>query len=618
MLRTSVLLYYTKWASERCSYAYILGVAFIIACVVFFPLSGAGFWLIDDHGIVSFSRRLHAPDVPFWSSVYSLILETEVGRFPEVSRFRPVYFVVRVLQSAVLGLNSNAWFLVNAATLFCGVAAFGCALRRFFPSCVVITAMASLASFKFNKDLWARLGPAEIGAFGASMFFLLGLASLRNNPRGGWFLCCASSALAIGYKENFIFYLVPLGMALMYLLLEKRASLLTFLLLALPLGVALPVGVILFKVLIGDVGHIYRESVSVDGLRFMTLEFLVNSHFAVYAFLWTALCIVYFYHARKSHGHDKKIFYTICLVLFSVIMVDFGNYFFYQGNISSSSRYAFPYDSLLLIGLLSVLFAVLHYANGKVARNGVALACIAVLFCMVIPRQIWLWKENKAHHRNIAQFQEILSESKAYSQITLITAGQAVELYEPYFSLQAFSQAGLAAEKVTIFPFGASRNSALDKHLGKRLDREMAENPFTGLDSQTLLVAPYSGGLKKIEFLAQERRVPFLATSPSFGLGNSIPFGDMTVFIPVVDRRYAGVELRGDVQLSADEWRFFLNDEVCEPSRIAYGEGVVHIPFSSSAMVSRRSDLHILKIQFVGKDRSRNFGKLGSLVLMEQ
>ena len=184
------------------------------------PLGSARWDLIDDHEIahlVGPGGRLALTDIPS-----TLLQETEVGLAGRASRFRPVYYALRLLECSAWGLEPSRWYLARqvlfAVTVFIALALAAQAVG--VPAAVFCLAWVLAAPYW--PDVWARLGPSEsYAAFGLAVWgtgFTLFWRGPRR-PDGGPARLAAGIlllgfVLASGAKENLLVLLLPMLLVL--------------------------------------------------------------------------------------------------------------------------------------------------------------------------------------------------------------------------------------------------------------------------------------------------------------------------------------------------------------------------------------------------------------------
>jgi hypothetical protein len=84
---------------------------FAVSYHFFGPFVSAKFGLIDDHEILRFLGPNHV--VRFWDIPRLLITKTEVGQWGTSSRLRPIYYILRLVETALWGDHAGLWYLTR-------------------------------------------------------------------------------------------------------------------------------------------------------------------------------------------------------------------------------------------------------------------------------------------------------------------------------------------------------------------------------------------------------------------------------------------------------------------------------------------------------------------------
>jgi hypothetical protein len=205
-------------------------VILILSGAIAFLLIGrqifqANWGMIDDHEIFNFlGPRLHLPAAEIWSTLLS---KTEVGSLQ--GRFRPTYYVFKLIETSLWGTNVHLWYLARTIGFATFLGSIWWLMRRFVGFWLggVLTAGVSLVPLW--AGVWSRLGPSEaygaacIGIMLYAAYFLLFCEGPRSRNVSAVVLTLATIAL-VGLKETFI----PLaGGALVILILagfERKLS----------------------------------------------------------------------------------------------------------------------------------------------------------------------------------------------------------------------------------------------------------------------------------------------------------------------------------------------------------------------------------------------------------
>ncbi len=177
----------------------------ILSVVVFSPVLGAGFVLIDDHGIlrITSSDQMHPQSQPIPTSAWGAITTEDIPQ----GRVRLSYHFCYYGLITLLGTNAFAWHLVILAIGVTSVCSLYAALRKVQIPIVPSFLFVLLVLFAANSSLtWIKLGPAETWGtlFTCFALFAGAQASTSANPRY-WDIILFLSALLAGLaKESFV------------------------------------------------------------------------------------------------------------------------------------------------------------------------------------------------------------------------------------------------------------------------------------------------------------------------------------------------------------------------------------------------------------------------------
>lgn len=306
----------------------------------------------------------------------TLIRDTELSNFGEASRFRPSYYLVRVLQTSLFGSHALSWYLSVVFAYVLASVLFGYAISRWASLSVsIITSsrrihfwvslIASLLGTFLIVSLHAwsgivtRLGPSELLAMvGAGLATLSATLLVEGrNPRW-WIPLMVGVVTAVFAKEVMLPWgLLPLTIA------YRRISLgdsLRRLLLVSMLGIA-SIAVVLAAVLppvlrgdsagYGSIGQESRITLTLQGL------------FSVYPTYWlpalVALLISFFVFARFWFHRDPRLVRTLLwMILLSI------GWFFYDAFIYSGTYELVRYNiTWQLVKILWICAAVCFSAT---------------------------------------------------------------------------------------------------------------------------------------------------------------------------------------------------------------------------------------------------------------
>jgi len=194
-----------------------LGAVTAVAIYVTSPTLRAPFGSMDDHEPLRWMGRDRELAL---SEVLPLLLQdTEVGQFGETSRFRPSYYLVRVLQTVFLGPNPLAWYLSVLCAYITACALLSWSVSRWalaaaqtlttsrtlqVASTSVATVISAVLFVSIHawSDIAIRLGPAEMLALLGISVAVLSATMLVERQSSKWFIPLLLGVVtAVGAKE---------------------------------------------------------------------------------------------------------------------------------------------------------------------------------------------------------------------------------------------------------------------------------------------------------------------------------------------------------------------------------------------------------------------------------
>ena len=311
----------------------------------------AQWWLIDDHEIVYF---LGSDGVLRVNEIWEkLIQDTEVGHI-QLPRFRPVYYVIRLLECSIWGDNLSLWYGFRVFIYGFFVGSFwylisrktGCAIGGFLTLYVAVQT--------YWVDIFSRLGPSEVYAVFGLMVFGWGIYVVyTSNKATGWGFLFAGAVLCSGSKENFLILILPL----LYIVwdLYKRGGL-NFARAALAFGAfmwMIWIGFMVASTTLSYGGDVYGNSVGIRTKILTMVRIMVRVD--VLVLLFFCLLLVYLYRSFRmknpafleNYQRDVSVVIVLSLIYISQI-------FFYNNNWPTGTRYNFP--GMLVVPLVLAVF----------------------------------------------------------------------------------------------------------------------------------------------------------------------------------------------------------------------------------------------------------------------
>lgn len=183
----------------------VFGVIFIMGTVT------SGFHLVDDWEFAKYVDWMTLEGRSLWDC-----LEEAVG-YDLTMRFRPLYYINRVLMAAVFGINLTAMSIIKAAEIVVAFVLLYYCARQMKCNMVYAALFALTALVGYQSAVWWKLGPQE--SFDIMMFalgFYLLLKWLRTGRKWYSFASVGAFFLMSVYKEPFILLLPFVGLYVLY------------------------------------------------------------------------------------------------------------------------------------------------------------------------------------------------------------------------------------------------------------------------------------------------------------------------------------------------------------------------------------------------------------------
>jgi hypothetical protein len=294
---------------------------------------------IDDHEIFRFlgtDRKIIPFQIPkiLWQ-------ETEIGHWSEVARFRPIYYFLRVLETATFENQATYWYasriimlsLTVSFLVFIVTESFVTA-SRVLRICAGITFAMFLLSLSALSEITMRLGPSEtylVLAF--SIFLYSSVKILKDSSRRGyWYLNCLAAIIAIGTKESAVALIAPFIYVFIKQLKANRQIRLRTIIQALPIVVLAVLAVVGPMKSISTTGtDIYGSERSLSGSLSLVLSYFKSSSTREnsVALIFIGICFVVYSYRRTEIDKNSRVVLFLAITLYFVLITEF---VFYQGN----------------------------------------------------------------------------------------------------------------------------------------------------------------------------------------------------------------------------------------------------------------------------------------------
>ncbi|MBD5504973.1 MAG: hypothetical protein HDR09_14905 [Lachnospiraceae bacterium] len=171
----------------------------------------SGFHLVDDWEFAKYMDWMTLEHKSLWEC-----LKEAVG-FDLTLRFRPLYYINRVLMAAVFGINLTVMSVFKAAEIVAALVLFYYCGRLMRCNMVYSLLFAMTVLVGYQSAVWWKLGPQE--SYDTMMFalgFYLLLKWLRTNTKWYAFGSVGAFFLMSIYKEPFILLLPFVGLYVLY------------------------------------------------------------------------------------------------------------------------------------------------------------------------------------------------------------------------------------------------------------------------------------------------------------------------------------------------------------------------------------------------------------------
>lgn len=194
-----------------------------IILAFYLPVFQARFGVADDHEIIHYLSNGRISVFDIWAI---LTTETEAGSPFQTSRYRPIYYLLRLTETWMWADWATPWYIARLAILaYFSFEAFRLVQRLMGPGYAITFFLAILFSRVFVDSL-LRLGAAEsYAALGCALC----MTGARRISQSGLLpanavLVAIGTLISVGSKENFVFLLLPLAMILVNGLEGRNAA----------------------------------------------------------------------------------------------------------------------------------------------------------------------------------------------------------------------------------------------------------------------------------------------------------------------------------------------------------------------------------------------------------
>ena len=395
----------------------------ILLCLIIYLFGEnlfAKWWLIDDHEIFRFLGNSTNQNI--WADFnYILINKTEIGSFGNFPRYRPSYYILRLIETFLWKDNSIYWYAFRLIVSYFFVVAIYLYFNKLFtkPTSLLIALFVILQTY-FN-DIFSRLGPGEF-------YCILGLLILfysfyfLNKKKITLFIIFSTlgSLVSIGSKENFLFLaIVPFFIIWKF---KKRLKSYDFVILSLPFLYAILIFLSLFLTFQKGSSDIYGNSVGIGDRLFILFNSYLNMYSLISILIIGICSFIVFKLFKKVY---INIFYIIVLNFFVLSF----NIVFYNGDFPQDNRYDFPgvlsFQIIVILFLYLFLKFLLEYVN---ATRLIKKYCFEMMMVFILLISIPWQNASKIYQATLLNKQRTNDFSKSLLKLRKIEANTSLIL----------------------------------------------------------------------------------------------------------------------------------------------------------------------------------------------
>jgi hypothetical protein len=401
----------------------------LVLTILFAPLFFSKLSLIDDHEIISFLNAYKIDGIKgVWNQFFSL------GDFNELTRFRPIYYLIRIIEIFTWRDNAFFWaFFRFCIATMSSLYIFEVA-RKKYSIFISLSLALLLFCLPVIPDIFFRFGPSETYAI---VFFVLLTGTLiqNRNSDNGLIKTSIYITLLIGIKENFVI-LFPLQIYALFKTIKTKNIYYSLISLFLSLISLICIYIIFRKIQFNSGADVYNTVIGHN-----RIDLILNSFLSKLGFIFLSLSslIIYYLLAlwpekRQNLKLDNYFLIAIfsCLILFNI--------FIYSGIPSPRSRYAFPIWPLMVFVFFILSKKYLSFrANQKKWVPNTKILCLIICLTLTFGLLINLsqnFKTYKSSNQTFDSIKKAIDLSRQYKIIIVHAQGE--NNYEKSYSIVKF------------------------------------------------------------------------------------------------------------------------------------------------------------------------------------
>jgi hypothetical protein len=433
-----------------------------LMAAVLYPLLSSRWALIDDHQLVEFydASPSHGPA---W--FFRTLLDSEFAHPGGGSRYRPVYYFLRIVETGLNQGSARFWYWSHSALFTGSMVVLVWSLRRrtgIWENLLVVAWL--VAGTAWWGDIYCRLGPAEAYLVPGLALYAWGavsaISTLRWTRLPRYHAWCAvlialGGIVVAGSKENMAFLALPS----VYIAARARfRGSRRWVTVACIAHVAVTVFVFVAAYMgVATHGHVYLEDVSTSGR--LAVVWLVMKRGAMSSSPWILAGIVsagaIVAHTWRRGRHDQarsliRVFAVAACTLGFIALAFLSQVAFYGAWPPKEPRYMFPGALAAPLAIYICYWTVLRAARiAGVPAGWLAvgrLAAILVVAWTVAHAHFPVHASAVATHRSTREVQKkvrrIVKAALARPDVPVIFVANSVGAYEFVHATQVFVRHG--------------------------------------------------------------------------------------------------------------------------------------------------------------------------------
>jgi hypothetical protein len=369
---------------------FIILFSTFIVFILFGKTLSAEWKQVDDHEIISFlgkDKKLLVTEIPriFLSS-------PDITDFGKTTRFRPSYYLLRIIETAFIGGNVHAWYAFQLILLIIFLSIFWFIIlpvTGLYGGAVFITV---LLMNTYWADLVSRLGCNEIYAIPGLAIFIYGFVCICRNlyhgvvPKGKyWAFLCIGSVVCGGSKENFLFLLIPTLYCGFLQYYYKKHTLISLLFFCLTITFNLMVMSVIIPPLITIGKDLYGNEVSLNNILLtLSVEYKTYNSMLAISFLILLFLMGLFFYVRNYNKFFKLTIKTATYITGLFILYLTQN-IYYHGILPTQTRYDFPamlFAPIAFLVLYNYVLTIMNIQNRRKSHVNGVIFTILFIFLM--------------------------------------------------------------------------------------------------------------------------------------------------------------------------------------------------------------------------------------------